>query len=238
MKTFKTILVLALALILSTEICAQDKNKNAGRIAIQVEMPKNLSVSNDASLILFNRLTQAVALNGYGSTSSKFLMVPIVTLISKDITTNIPQQVVVDLELSLFIVDNSTRTILQQESINLKGIAESEQKAILKAISNLKARHPKLKNAIVRGKEKIVAYYETQCDDVIKSARTYLERGMDFEAMQVLMNVPATPETMGCYESAQNMMSDIEYDARVAAEAKAAELPQDVEWLTNSPENE
>ncbi|MDL2242127.1 hypothetical protein LJC25_00140 [Bacteroidales bacterium OttesenSCG-928-K03] len=230
MKEIK--IILCLMMFVSIGMNAQ--NNAASRIAIQVEMPKNLTVSNDASMILFNRLTQAVALNGLGSYSSKFIMVPIVSIVSKEITTNIPQQVVVDLELSLFIVDNSRQIILQQESIELKGIADTEQKAILKAITNLKARHPKLKNLIVRGKDKIVNYYETQCDDVMNIVLAYLNREMYKEAILELQSIPAEPETMPCYQKAQQIFLEVNDAKRAEAEKKLSESEANIEWLNKT----
>ncbi|MDR2084706.1 MAG: hypothetical protein LBP67_06905 [Bacteroidales bacterium] len=236
MKKLKILFCFALITFVSTGVYAQ--TQEASRIAIQVQMPNNLSINNDASLILFNRLTQAVALNGLGAYSSKFILMPIVTILSKEITTTIPQQVVVDLELSLFIVDNSRQIILQQGSINLKGIDENEQKAILKAITNLKARHPKLKNLIVSGKEKIVNYYDTQCNDIMNTVQSYLDRGMYVEAIIELESVPSAPETMPCYEKAQKMLVNIDNVKRSTAEKKISESEPDLEWINKSSYNE
>lgn len=230
MKYFKIIFCLVLMTFAFTETKAQ-QSEAASRIAIQVEMPKNLSINNDASLILFNRLTQAVALNGLGSFSSKFILVPIVTTLSKDVTTSIPQQVVVDMELSLFIVDNSKQIILQQESITLKGVAESEQKAILKAVTNLKARNPKLKNLIFRGKEKIVNYYDTQCNDIMIAIQSYLDRNMYYEAIFELQAIPSDPETISCYKVAQQALVDIDAATRADIEKKISQSEPNVEWL-------
>lgn len=223
------LLIIALGLFLPGVILGQENGSK--NIAIKVEMPKNLPVKNDAGNILFNRLNQAVALNGLGATSGKFLLVPNVTVLSKDVTTSIPQQFIVELEVSMFIVDATQKTILQQESITVKGIAENEGKAILKAISSIQSRNPRIKNLIVRGKEKIANYYNQECDLIIKKVESLINRDLYYDAIVELEAIPQTLENAACYEQALKMLEQIDADVRSKAESQIQTAEYDLDWV-------
>jgi len=79
----KKICTLLLGLILPFVVSVAQEINEASRIAIKVEIPQNIDLKTDASNILFNRLNQAVALNGLGAASGKFLLVPRVKALPK-----------------------------------------------------------------------------------------------------------------------------------------------------------
>ena len=228
----KKICTLLLGLILPFVVSVAQEINEASRIAIKVEIPQNIDLKTDASNILFNRLNQAVALNGLGAASGKFLLVPRVTLLSKDVTTTIPQQFVVEMEVFLFIVDVTQKTILQQESVTLKGIAENENKAVLKAISSLQARNPRLKNLIVRGKDKIVASYSTECDVLLKKAESLIARNMYYDAIVELESVPLLNNNVSCFEKSLRMLEQIDQSIRLEAKEKMEQSKHNLDWLT------
>ncbi len=227
----KKICTLLLGLILPFMASFAQEINEASRIAIKVEIPQNIDLKTDASNILFNRLNQAVALNGLGASSGKFLLVPRVSLLSKDVTTTIPQQFVVEIEVYLFIVDVTQKTILQQESIVLKGIAENENKALLKAVSSLQARNPRLKNLIVRGKDKIVAYYNTECDVLLKKAESLIARNMYYDAVIELESIPLLNNNVSCFEKSLQMLEQIDQSIRLEAKEKMEQSEHNLDWL-------
>lgn len=214
---------------------ATDVQKESRQIAIAVAEPSYSILNESTAQILNNRLNQAIALNGLGSVSksAKFLLVPSVTLISKDVTTNIPQQFVVEVEVVFFIVDNSRKTVLQQEAITVKGIGTTEAKAMNKAISSIQARNSRLKNLIVKGKEKIVAYYEDQCETLMKSIQSYIDRKMYFEAYFELNAVPHLNNNTSCYDRSLELLKQLDEQEKQEAEAKMESQTNDVDWVTN-----
>ena len=226
----KKICTLLLGLSLSLAVSFAQEINEASRIAIKVEMPQNIDLKTDASNILFNRLNQAVALNGLGAASGKFLLVPRVTLLSKDVTTTIPQQFVVEMEVFLFIVDVTQRPFCK-ESIVIKGIAENESKAVLKAVSSLQARNPSLKNLIVRGKDKIVAYYNTECDVLLKKAESLIARKMYYDAVVELESVPLLNNNVSCFEKSLQMLEQIDQSIRLEAKDKMEQGEHNLDWL-------
>lgn len=223
------LLIMALGLFLPNTF--GQKNDGIRNIAIKVEVPQNLSIKTDATNILFNRLNQAVALNGLGASSGKFLLVPRVSVLSKDVTSSIPQQFIVELEISMFIVDASRKTILQQESIVVKGIADNDEKAILKAIGNIQARNPKIKNLIVRGKTKIVEYYDQECDLILKKAESLIQREIYYDAIVELESIPQTLENKECFEKSLKILEGIDGDIRSKAESQIESAEHELDWI-------
>lgn len=134
------------------------------RIKIQVVTPQGLEQQPNVAELLKNRLVQAVSLNGTGTTYSRFLLVSQVQELNSQVTPSAPPQYTTELEVSCFITDRTKRTILQQTTFQVKGVARSKEKAVMNAVSSINARNPQLKKLITKGKEKIVTYYRTECE--------------------------------------------------------------------------
>lgn len=134
-------------------------------IQIQVAHPSGLAGQDNAVSLLEKRLTQAVVLNGIASTTSRFLLVTDIHELSSQVTTSAPPQYVIELEISCYITDQTEKTVLQQTTFNVKGVARTKAKAYQHAIGSIQARNPKLKTLIKRGKEKITAYYQAQKEE-------------------------------------------------------------------------
>ena len=126
--------------------------------SIRVLYPSNDNISEEASSVLYNRLNQAVTLNGIASTdnSNKFLLIPSVTVLSIEQTTTVPINYVAEVEITMFIVDNSKKLLMSQEIFVKKGVADNERKAVVEAIKSIKARDPKIKKMITIGKNRII----------------------------------------------------------------------------------
>lgn len=222
-KTVKTLMTLIFVLM---SFFAQSQT-------IRVMPVSTHNISNDAATMLYNRLNQAVALNGIGSSdnSNKFLMVTSVGVLSIEPTETVPMRYMAEIEISMFIVDNSRKLVFSQEIITKKGVGDNENDAVKEAMKSIKSRDPKLKKMIVTGKNKILDYYNTECELVVKTINTYLELGMYDEAMNELNAIPQIENNMGCYDSSLNILSKIAEEQKNAANAAIKEQSPDVSWI-------
>ena len=166
MKKIKFLLLAVLISFSSFGLKAQDEMSFEQMIPVRVLMPKNNDIKGDALTILYNRLNQAVTLNGLGSTTndSRFLIVSSVTILSKNVTTSVPPQFMAEVEIALYFVDNVNKVILSQEIITKKGMDGNENSAVGKAIKSIQARDPKLKKLITNGKKRAIEYYKALDD--------------------------------------------------------------------------
>lgn len=162
MKKIKTLLLAVLVMISGTLLKAQSEMTLEQMIPVRVMMPVNKQIKGDALTVLYNRVNQAVTLNGLGSSTneSRFLIVTSVTVLSKNVTTSIPPQFMAEVEIAFYFVDNINKVILSQEMITKKGMDNDENKAVAKAIKSIQARDPKLKKLITIGKTRAVEYYK------------------------------------------------------------------------------
>ena len=176
MKKIKLLLLALLVAISGAMLKAQNEMSFEQMIPVRVLMPVNNDVKGDALTVLYNRVTQAVTLNGLGSSTneSRFLIVTSVTILSKNVTTSIPPQFLAEVEVSFYFVefrrvlfrsDNVNKVILSQEMITKKGMDNNEDRAVAKAVKSIQARDPKLKKLITLGKKRAIEYYKTIGDD-------------------------------------------------------------------------
>lgn len=161
MKKIKLLIIAALVMLTSFTVKAQEMSFEQ-MIPVRVLMPVNNQVKGDALTVLYNRLNQAVTLNGLGSSTneSRFLIVTSVTVLSNEATASVPVQYMAEVEVAVYFVDNFNKIILSQEMITKKGMDSTEDSAIGKAIKQIQARDPKLKKLIKIGKDRAVQYYQ------------------------------------------------------------------------------
>lgn len=161
MKRIKLLIIAALVMLTSFTVKAQEMSLDQ-MMPVRVLMPVNKEVKGDALTVLYNRLNQAVTLNGLGSTTndSRFLIVSSVTVLSKEATASVPVQYMAEVEVAVYFVDNVTKVILSQEMITKKGLDSTDDLAVSKAIKQIQARDPKLKKLIKIGKDRAIQYYQ------------------------------------------------------------------------------
>ena len=162
MKNIKFLLLALLLSVSSMFVKAQDEMTFEQMIPVRVMMPTNNEIKGDALTVLYNRLNQAVSLNGLGATTneSRFLLVTSVTVLSKNVTTSVPPQHVAEVEVAVYFVDNVNKVILSQEIINKNGMADNDAAALAKAVKSIQARDHKLKKLITVGKKRAIEYYK------------------------------------------------------------------------------
>ncbi len=201
--------------------------------SIRVLPVSNKNIGDNAASMLYNRLNQAVSLNGLASTdnSNKFLLVPSVTVVSIEPTATAPVQYVAEIEISLFLVDNDRKMLMSQEILTKKGVAENENKAVAEAVNAVKSRDPRLKKLIVIGKNRIVEYYNTECDKVMETINAYLEMEMYDEALNELNAIPQIDAELDCYKNSIDVLSRISAEQQLSSKNNIKNTTPDVSWI-------
>ena len=163
MKRIKLLIMAAFVMFAGLTVKAQKEMTFDEMIPVRVLMPINKDIKGDALTVLYNRLNQAVTLNGLGSSTNenRFLIVTSVTVLSNEATASVPVQYMAEVEVALYFVDNVNKVILSQEMITKKGMDSTDNKAISKALQQIQARDPKLKKLIKIGKDRAIQYYKT-----------------------------------------------------------------------------
>lgn len=191
------------------------------------------NITDAAAEMLYNRLNQAVSLNGMASTdnSNKFLLIPTVTVVSIEPTAMFPVRFVAEVEIALSLVDNSRRLLISQEILTKKGVAENEKKAVGEAIKSIKARDSKLKKFIVNGKKEILGYYNAECNEVVETIEVYVELGMYDEALNELNAIPQIDAELDCHKRIMDVLSGISEEQQTKSNDNIKNETPDVSWI-------
>ena len=168
------------------------RTDDMGRIAIAAVVPDEAGLQGAAQRSLQNRMMQVATMNGLGATqeAAQFVMVPMISIISQDVTPTAPPQVSLILELSLYIVDVYSQNIFSQLTVELRGVDRSEEAAYNQAINNIRPRLGKYRGFIENSKQKIIEYYNSECDKIISTAQALAGQQEYGEALFLLMSVP------------------------------------------------
>lgn len=212
---FKTLLILVtFAIIGFQSICAQNnegKVDDFNRIAIvpyvsdQVEnIP--LSAKNN----LQSKMAQILTKNDIaGSTgyASQFIMVPNVSVLSKEVLASAPPKVVLNLEVAFYIGDGVNGVKFGSAVVNVKGVGNNENKAYLSAFRNINTNNTELANLINKSKKRILEYYNDGCDFILKEADNLAKQNKFDQALYVLSSIPVVSKD--CFNKAQDKIGGI-----------------------------
>lgn len=186
----KRLLSLVALICMTMTMFAQSNN-----IQLYVYAPKQAEEIPEASVdYLVNGLCNAVTTDGLAAQTdymTQFLLMPKVNVVTKNLIANTQQQVVLTLDVSLQIVDNISGTIYASKTINLKGVDTNEIKAYNAAFRMLSKNHQQVKLLVSTAKQKILAYYESESENIIKKANLLATQEKYDEAFYLLSMIPS-----------------------------------------------
>ena len=183
------------------------KTDDSGRIAICPIVGNIPDMPNAAERTLLIKMGQITTKNGMASYGNRFIMYPHVTIMSQDITPTAPPMHAYNLDVTLFIADNITKTIFSSTTISLKGVGKNTTKAYIGALKTLNYRRPEVKSFVEEGKNKIIEYYNSKCDFILKDAESLAGRKEYDEAIYTVMSIPDICKD--CYMKGQEVAVSI-----------------------------
>tara|TARA_Y100000991_G_scaffold12145_1_gene8388 strand:+ start:485 stop:1615 length:1131 start_codon:yes stop_codon:yes gene_type:complete len=210
----KTILILVVLLSFSFATSQNDygKSDDDARIVLNTFIPDNILENTPSARKLFiTKLSQIASRNGLGgsesNTNNRFIISGDLNILTKDVLPTAPPKYAVTIETSLAVGDGIDGKSFASEYIEFKGVGVSEDKAFIAAIRKINPRHKMVKELLENGKQKIIEYYNTQCDFISKEATTLSDSRNFDEAVYVLSQVPKV--TKACYDSSMDLAVEI-----------------------------
>ena len=183
---------------------------DAARITLAAYVPQQIDKMPDAARsILANKLNQIVTQNGMGGAANneRFIITANVNVISKDLTATAPPMTALVLEVTLYIGDGFVGTKFSSTSISVKGVGESETKAYISALKGISPTNSNIQSFVGNGKSKIIEYYNSKCDFIIKEAQTLVSQNNFEEAIFKLTSVPEVCKD--CYDKCMDAVGPI-----------------------------
>ena len=216
-------------------LSAQNKLNDINRIVLNTYVPQQIeSFPTQAKSLLENKLSQ-ISTN-YGMSGSainpRFVLMVNIAVLSKDIIPGPPQMTALNLEFTFFIADAVDMKKYANASIELKGVGagNNENKAYLDAIKNINVNNHAIKKFIEDGKSKIIDYYNTQCDFIIREAISLSKKGEYDASILKLASVPDVCEN--CYIKAMDTMQFV-YQQKIDKECLLIMRDAKTIWMAN-----
>ncbi|MEE2954381.1 MAG: hypothetical protein VX347_04325 [Bacteroidota bacterium] len=200
------ILILSGFLFLFGDVNAQNdlgKTDDVGRVAICPVVGDIPDMPRTAEKLLLTKMAQIASKNGMASYGNRFIMFPKVHIMSQDITPTAPPMHAYNLDATLYVADNATKQIFSSTTISLKGVGKTTTKAYIMALKGLTYKRPEIEGFVSTAREKIVEYYNSQCDFILKEAEASAGRKEFDEAIYTLVTIPQICKD--CYMLAQDV---------------------------------
>ena len=145
-----------------------------------------------AKAMMENKLTQLLTKNGIAGLDymGQFVLTVTSTPMDKDVIPGPPTKITEKMEMNLYIVDTYAKTIFSSTSFTVRGLGETETKCYLNAISNMPLQSPALTKFIDEGKDKIIAYYDHEGEQLIKKANFLAGQKQYEEALYWVTLIP------------------------------------------------
>jgi hypothetical protein len=179
---------------------------DAARIALKVIVSDKIAgLTSEARDALSNKLNQIATKSGMGGAlkNQRFILTANVVETEKGVTATVPEVYWYNLEITLYIGDGIAGTKFASTSVSVKGNGKTETKAYLQAIKELKVDDTRYSNFITEGKNRILEYYNSQCDFILKEASALSEKRQFDAAISSLVAVPEVCKD--CYNKAMDL---------------------------------
>ena len=219
----------------SLNLTAQNKLNDINRIVLNTYVPQQIeTLPTQAKSLLENKLSQISSNYGMGGAAinPRFVLMVNIAVLSKDIISGPPQMTSINFEFTFFIADAVDMKKYANTSIEVKGVGvgNNETKAYLDAIKNINVNNLVIKKFIEDGKSRIIDFYTTQCDFIIRDAIILSKKG-DYDASIIkLASVPDVCEK--CYIKAMDTMQFV-YQQKVDKECLVIIRDAKTTWMAN-----
>jgi hypothetical protein len=168
----------------------------------------NTYVSDDSNVVpdyaqsfLKDKLNQIATTHGMGmggnDINGRFFLTAKPVFVNKELVASTPAMYAMNVDVILYIVDAVDKTIFETTTVNVKGAGNTENKAFTQAVRSIKADSPQVKSFLEKGKQKIVAYFNTNCDILLQTAQSLANRNEYGEAYYLMGSIPAVARD--CY---------------------------------------
>jgi hypothetical protein len=155
---------------------------------------------------------------GGSDANPRFIISAVFNLTTKYIVPGPPQMIAQNIDVTLFVGDAITNTIFSNTIVSVKGVGTNENKSLIDAIKNINPKNKNITAFLEEGKNKIITYYATQCDFIIKDAETIAKQEKFDEAIYKLALVPEVCKD--CYFKTSELVADL-FQQKIDNDCKA-----------------
>ncbi len=177
-----------------------------GKINITPYIPEKANLGAQAEKLLTNKLNQVVTKGGAtGGFDNRFIITASVNILSESETATIPQKTSLRASFTFYVGDGLSGTLFNSCNMEVVGVGDTREGALFSAIRKINANNKDLQALVAEGKERIVAYYNTNAPALIKEAEGLMAAR---EYQSALSKLGAIPSACDYYDSAQTLLAE------------------------------
>ena len=176
-----------------------------GNITITPYIAQDAAIDANTAILLNTKMAQAVTkANATGGYNQRFIITPVINILSEDMTATIPQKTSLKAEIVFFVGDGISYELFNSTSYNLTGVGDTKEDAIHSLVRKIKPNDGKLQTLLTQSKKRITDYYNTNAPAIIDEAKAAMSREQYEDAISKLSTIPAT---CFAYNDAQGMIA-------------------------------
>lgn len=212
----------------------EDQLDDYGRISLNPFIPENTTLTTLTKKLMTNKMSQIVTKQGMGGDAAdpRFIITTNVFELTKDILGTAPPMHAITLDVSFYIGDGIEGKLFSSMSKTVRGVGSNPSKAQINALKNIKSSDPEFVSFIDQGKQKILEYYNTQCEFILNEASARFESREFDDAIYTLVKIPKVCKE--CYEQSLELTKEIqlakmEYECQMNINRARASIAQN-QW--------
>lgn len=163
---------------------------------------------DSANRYLFNKLCSAVSSDGISASGAyaQFFVAAKSDVLYEQVVPGAPARTALTLSLNLYIGDYWGEKVFARTSMEIRGVGESRERAFLNAYRSLNVNNAQLAKFITEGKQRIMNYYDTEYNTILKEADRAVQL-RDYE--RALFLLTAVPVCSKGYETVSDRLVEV-----------------------------
>ena len=227
--------IASLLLAVTVTAYSQVSSDDFGRIVINTYLSEKLNVPSEARQLLETKLNQITSNYGMGGSNvnPRFIITANVNVNSKKTLAGPPQMVSQKVDITLFIGDAITNTVFSNTTLALTGVGSNENTAFIDAFNTMNTKNKAIEAFVTEGKNKIITFYNSQCDFTIADANTLAKQQKYDEAIYKLSLIPEVCQD--CYSKSLEKTAEI-YQLKIDGVGELKLLQAKAAWMSSKDE--
>lgn len=177
-----------------------------GMISLRPYLPQESELGTQAAAMMTTKLNLIASANGMSGegADNRFIITAHLQEVKSGKTQTIPLKYATRMMVGIFVGDGINGTLFSQHAIEVNGIGNDKEDAIMSAIRKINVYDPQLVKAVERGKARIVRYYDQMASNLLRTARSAAAAGHYDEALNILFTIPSVCKD---YATAQDLLA-------------------------------
>ena len=169
----------------------EDVMRFQGSVRFMIVIPEGFDLKT--SEMLQNKLMAIASVNGVGALGGDpgLAMVPVLSLLSADVTSTIPAKHKVTYDFGIYVGNVVTGDVYGSVQKSIMGVGDSRELAMINAVSSISASDRAYQQMLQEAQNKVIEYIETNGEAILLTAKGYADAQQYSQALAVLNTIPS-----------------------------------------------